>query len=331
MFEKENAIFDEHFIPQFFIKHFYSEQTNILTNSIKGKVCCYRFDKKAPFNCFSDKICFEKNLYETAMINNDVKSILTKSGKDFETIAKYFENKFCEIEGVATDKFKKLFLLLDKSKHGDKVLSNKKIKFLTEYMLLQFFRLPQMLAIQMISLYNIKCKSDKKNYKLDINSGTMILHNVLKILLSKNSPTIKPFAEIILKTHDVCILKSTNNFSFFTSNIPVFFLGDITENENVFKSNSILFPISPKYCLWFINKTYNVHCHEHKKLVQTKDEFSNIYLDCFIAFVLQSSQFIFSNQITNETIERIKAKIEKLIKKRRNNNAPHLQNNQPHQ
>lgn len=297
---------DEHFIPQFFIKHFYAKTTDISINAVEGKICCLRFDKEKPFNCLSDKICFEKYLYETAFINEKVYSILVKNKKELEAVENYFENKFRDIEGFAQKKFEKIFLLCDKSQHGYKVLSNRQIEFLTNYMALQFFRLPSLLIDGVLSYYNIICENNNTKYRIDADAVVLMLHNVLNILLQEKSSAIESFAKAILKSHTVSMIKSNNDFSFFTSDMPVFLFGDLEEGDNVFEKCEIFFPLSPKYCLCFSNKNNGKHKLYHKKILQATEEISDFYINVFINFVLPNATFIFSDSISNETIIKLR-------------------------
>ena len=311
---------NEHYIPQSFIERFYANYTKKEHHIQKGMVSCYRFDADNWFTINSEGICSELYLYETAYYSKYVKDILEQQGRQAEAAFNYFENKFCTIEGPSASLFNDLLSKLKISAVGDIILSNRKIRKLTKYMVLQLLRLPQTLPLIAVSFLEVKCDQDNKIYKINDDIIYMLIHESLTCLTEDHSSLINTMTNQICANYKITVARASNNRSFFTSNFPVLFIPHDNNIQplNLFEDCDILFVISPQYCLLFSNKKKHNTNFGHKQLMQATSSFYDLYEQAFLSYGLPNADLIFSDKLDSHFI----AQIRSIYKELHNNPRP---------
>lgn len=309
MAKQNKSTHDEHYIPQFYIRLFYADKTDKNLNAEQGKVCYRRFDNDKIVNCLSDKICHVKDLYETAMNSSKVRDILIQEGKVDEAADNFFEKELKIKEDAASVMLPKIINRCKKAQNGEKVLNNADVEFFTEYLVLQLFRHPVWLEIAILSYYTAICLANKTQYKVDSDIATLFGHETMKRFFTRDSQFIKEYAAEILKTHNVCIVESTKDFSFFVGDFPILIPRLPEPPENIFKECTFIFPVSPKYCVCFTTKKQKYH----KKKLPASRELIELYIETFVDSALVISNFIFSDKISNELFAYLKERKDEII------------------
>lgn len=293
----------EHFVPRFFIKQFYAKEDQPDKNAKKGMICCYDLQKHKQHPARSDDVFFQKDLYETAASDEKFAQILSRDYQN-EAVINYFEHEFGKIETNASNHFKKLLSACYREKDRSKVLSCNQVNYFIKYMVLQLLRIPQYLELQIDTVdetffegQNI-CKSNS-------TTEAAAKHLVLSEITHSQSDIIDKIHKTILFNHDMCICKLTADCSFFSSNVPIFFF-DYHGDGNVFAQSTIVFPISPKYCITFFKCKYKQHTNDiHKKLIFVDKEVYNKFVYNFIQSATDWHEKIFSDSISTELMQYI--------------------------
>lgn len=299
-----NDTHNEHYIPQFFIKQFYAKEDCSEKNAKSGMICCYDLTKHKQHPAHSDDVFFQEDLYETAASNAIFKKMLLNHNNDVESVTNYFEKKFGSIEKEASKHFKKMLLKCDNGTDRCTILSCNQIEYFIHYIIIQFLRIPQLLELQIDVLYETFCQENRKNGPHPIITMSF-KHSILKYLTEHTAGVIDFIYKTILFNHDMCILKLPDDFSFFSSNIPIFFF-DYDGDGNIFQKSNILFPISPKYCIAFLTCEYKKHSDViHKKLIFGNKD---VYIEFVYKFFESATKFhekIFSDSLSKELIHDI--------------------------
>lgn len=300
----DNITHREHYIPQFFIQQFYATETNLNKNMKKNKICCYDLQKNFSHEANSNDVFFEEYLYETAAKNEELTKVLLDRNNELETVVNYFEHQFGNMEKTAGKYFKQLLLNCERQKDRDKILSCNQVEYFIKYMIWQFLRIPYYIDAQVETVD----ETFFNGQGICQNNDTMALaakHMIFKTWIHPKSEIIKALFESILFYHDMCVFKMMDNHSFFSSNIPIFFF-DCDDYVDVFKYSTIVFPISPKYCIVFLKCKYKKHTKRHKTLIHVGTDAYKRFICQFISTAIKEHNRIFSDSISNELMTYIK-------------------------
>lgn len=225
--QKNNPKRHEHFVPEFYLKHFSPDNVQIYQYKIKSK----EPSKLVPIK----SICYRKDLYEFK--NNDNNFVFRN----------LIENAFEKLEGEFSNVIKSIVY---KSQYERNYsipcfLKTEEKYFLIMFVATSILRTPNMLKIATESVLDLAQK-----YGKTISSNTARNSAILSCLplvdgIEKDSGTVFNF--LIDRLIDMSfIIGVANGDRFFTSDEPVFWQG----NNTTFEINEVVFPLTPSIVLF---------------------------------------------------------------------------------
>lgn len=219
----------QHYVPKMYLKAFFSEVDDESIRARQGQLSCYRAPEKRHFFDKGHNICWEKLLYEYSTDGNMLNIIENSFNKNVEMPMSY--------------KLRKMIRKLDVAEIGDIVLTEDEIHYLHKYINIQLLRNPETMSKTLKFILELARELAEDEKETIDKKEALLQVSDLESELSKN------IEKIFFDNFDTVILKS-ENFGFFTSNVPVIVinLDSASKAYNIF-SSVIFMPINKDYCI----------------------------------------------------------------------------------